>query len=191
MSRAVSGRSSAIRKATSESWRISLSVSWLIPPCRAYRSAGGLRHSPAATSPGESGRHGRTLEMLVGWAVVPLRQRRTLARLALPRRRMAVGGSPLEGPRLDLLVDELDRRLDAVGHGPGDLGLHGDREVPPDVLEQRPVGPCEVVGIRCQPLHRAFAGREHLAPIAELGVPVDVRIDQILDRSIDRSRVLI
>jgi hypothetical protein len=31
MSRAVSGRRSAIRNATSESWRISLSVSWLTP----------------------------------------------------------------------------------------------------------------------------------------------------------------
>src|SRR6188472_1180704 len=111
MSRAVSGRRSAIRNATSESWRISLSVSWLIwcrrptpvpaPPTRAYRR--GLRRSLAA------------LEMLVRRAVVAFRQRRALARLALAGRGPATGDTAVERSGLDLLLDESDRGLDALG----------------------------------------------------------------------------
>src|SRR4051812_26654524 len=125
MSRAVRGRRSAIRNATSESWRISLSVSWLIarlrPAPRSPRRRGrayrrGLRRSLAA------------LEVLVRRAVVAFRQRRALAGLALACGRAASGDAAVERPGLDLLLDEADRGLDALRHGPGHLRLHGDRE---------------------------------------------------------------
>ena len=53
----------------------------------------------------------RALEVLVRRAVVALRQRRALARLALARRRLAAGDAAVERAGLDLLVDELDRRV--------------------------------------------------------------------------------
>src|SRR3954452_21459923 len=121
MSRAVSGRRSAIRNATSESWRISLSVSWL---------------TEFVSLPGRLGGDLRTLEVLVRRAVVALRQRGALARLALAGRRAAAGNAAVEPAGFDLLLDELDRRGDALRHGPGHLRLDGDREVPPDVLEE-------------------------------------------------------
>src|SRR5262245_31669224 len=94
MSRAVSGRSSAIRNATSESCRISLSVSCDIG-FRAYRLGNGQKalNQPNSVSylarmclGGDLG----AVEVLVGRAIVPIRQRGALARLALARRRMAV-----------------------------------------------------------------------------------------------------
>src|SRR3954447_26607161 len=110
MSRAVNGRRSAIRNATSESWRISLSVSWLIPrrrlrradagEGRAYRSA--LRGGFAA------------FEVLVRRAVVAFRQRRALAGLALPRGRAAPCDAAVERARFDLLLDEAHRGVDTL-----------------------------------------------------------------------------
>src|SRR5262245_43018264 len=174
MSRAVRGRSSAIRNATSESWRISLSVS-CDNPRRAY--------SPAAIL----GSDFASFEVLVRGAVVALGKRRALARLALPRRRVAAGDPALERAVLDLLLDELDRSSDAVCDRPGHLRLHGDREIAPDVLEQRLVGLREVVRVGGESLHRAFTGGEHLAPVVELGLGVDVGVDEVLDRPIDRA----
>src|SRR4051812_11220864 len=188
MSRAVSGRRSAIRNATSESWRISLSVSWLI-----------ARPRPAPRSPRRRGRAYRrglrcslaALEMLVRRAVVAFRQRRALAGLALAGRRTAPGDAAVEGSGLDLLLDEADCGLDALRHGPGDLRLHGDREVAPNVLEKRAIGLGEVVRVGGQALHRPLTRGEHVAAVLEVGLLVDVGVDQVLDRAVDRSRVLI
>ena len=98
---------------------------------------------------------------------------------------------PSSSAGLELRLDERDRRADALAHGPGDLRLRGDREVAADVLEERAVGPREVVRIGGQPRHRLLALAEHRAPVLEAGRPVDVRVDQVLDRAVDRSRVLI
>src|SRR2546425_7654666 len=119
MSRAVSGRRSAIRNATRDSWRISLSVSWLTRR-RAYRS--GLCRGL------------RPLEVLVRRAVVPVRERCALARLSLPGRGAAAGHAAVERTGLDLLLDEADRRVDALADGPGDLSLDGDREIAANIL---------------------------------------------------------
>src|SRR3954470_17441226 len=173
MSRAVSGRSSAIRNATSESWRIRLSGSGLTRR-RAYR-----RRDLC----GDFG----SLEMLMRRTVVALGQRRALARLALARRRVAAGDAALERAVLDLLLDEADRGVDAVRHGPGDLRLHRDREIAADVLEERLVGLREIVRVGCQPLHRPLAGREHLTAVLELCVVIHVRVHEVLDRPIDRA----
>src|SRR5207302_2610703 len=89
----------------------------------------------------------RPLEVLVRRAVVALRQRRALARLALPRRRAAAGDAAVERAGLDLLLDEVDRGVDTLRDGPGDLRLHGDREVAADVLEERLVRLREVMRI--------------------------------------------
>src|ERR687894_3310194 len=113
MSRAVSGRRSAMRKATSESCRMSLSVSWDTP---AYCSARHRRRRErprrfSATSAKPLGRLGRDpggLEVLVRRAVLAIRQRRALARLPLARRRVAARDPAVERARLDLLLDELD-----------------------------------------------------------------------------------
>src|SRR5215471_10072080 len=172
MSRAVSGRRSAIRNATSESCRISLSVSWLIGP-RAYRPAADRHRRP-------SGRDAGALEVLVRRAVVAIRERRALARLALAGRRVAVGDPALERPGLDLLLDELDRGADALVHGPRHLRLDGDREVAPDVLEEGAVGLREVVRIGRETLHRRLARGEHVATVFELCRGVHVRVDEIL-----------
>src|SRR5262245_9579579 len=174
MSRAVSGRSSAIRNATSDSWRISLSVS-CDNPRRAY--------SPIAILRGDFA----SFEVLMRGAVVALGERRALARLALPRRRVAAGNAAFERAVLDLLLDELDRSPDAVRDRPGDLRLHGDREVAPDVLEERLVRLGEVMRVGSESLHRALAGSEHLAPVVELGPGVDIGVDEVFDRPIDRA----
>ena len=119
------------------------------------------------------------------------RQRCPLARLALAGGRAATGDPAVEGAGLDLLLDELHRGVHALLHRPGDLRLRGDREVAPDVLEERPVGLGEVEGVVCEALHRVLAGYEHGAARLELGLAVGVRIDEILDRPINRARVLI
>src|SRR6476619_6949919 len=188
MSRAVNGRRSAIRNATSESWRFSLSVSWLIcrlrpaqrSPCRRWRAyRRDLRCSLAA------------LEVLMRGAVVAVRQRCPLAGLALAGRRTATGDTAVERSSLDLLFDEADGGLDTLGHGPGDLRLHGDREVAADVLEEGAIRLREVVRIGGQALHRPLTGREDVAAVLEVCLLVDVGVDQVLDGAIDRSRVLI
>src|SRR5579883_1845450 len=98
MSRAVSGRRSAIRNATSDSWRISFSVSCDIAPSLPLEAT----RAYAFTGRAGSGRDARAVEMLVRRAVLALRQRRPLARLPLARRRVAARRAVLERPRLDL-----------------------------------------------------------------------------------------
>src|SRR4051794_256490 len=143
MSRAVSGRRSAIRNATSESWRISLSVSWLTRG-RAYRGVRLLGGDLGA------------IEVLVRRAVVAIRQRGALARLPLAGRRTAAGDAAVERALLDLVLDEPDRGVDAGGHGPRHLRLDGDREVAPDVLEEGLVRLGEVVRVSGEALHRSL-----------------------------------
>src|SRR4051812_37716500 len=152
MSRAVSGRRSAIRNATSDSWRINLSVSWLTPG-RAYSSKLG----------GDL-----ALEMLVRRAVVALGKRRALARLPLARRRAAPRDPTVERAGLDLLLDERHGRVDSLRHRPGDLRLHRDREEAADVLEQPLVRLGEVVRVGREALHRALARCEHVPAVLEL-----------------------
>src|SRR6187399_325621 len=118
-----------------------------------------------------SGGDGRVLEMLVRRTVVPTGKRRTLTRLALSRGRVAAGDSAIEEAGFDLLLDERGRRADALLHGPGDLRLRRDREVAPDVSEERPVRPCKVMRIVGEPGHRALALDEYRASIPELIVP--------------------
>src|SRR5215211_5828750 len=185
MSRAVSGRRSAIRNATSESWRISLSVSWLTPR-RAYRVG------EAAPRCGvRSGGDGGAIEVLVARAVLALGKRRPLARLPLAGRGAAAGDAAVESALLDLLLDERAGGVDSLRHRPGDLRLHRDREVAPNVLEERAIRLGEVLRIRCEPLHRPLARRQHLAAVLQLRRPIHIRVDEVLDRTVYRSRVLI
>src|SRR5438105_2527628 len=129
--------------------------------------------------------------MLVRRAIVALGERRALARLPLARRRVTARDAPLERACFDLLLDELDCSADTLVDRPRDLRLHGDREVAADVLEERAVRLREVVRIGCEPLHRPFACGEHFAAVFELRRRIYIRVDQILDRAIDRSRVLV
>src|SRR4051794_13185461 len=107
MSRAVSGLRSAIRKATSESWRISLSVSWLNRASLTPSACGVVVENRG--EPVELRRDLRGLEVLVRRAVVAVGQRRALARLALPRRRPAARHAAVERAGLDLALDERGR----------------------------------------------------------------------------------
>src|SRR5438067_3029372 len=107
-------------------------------------------------------------EVLVRRAVVAVRQRRALAGLALARRRAAACDAAVERAGLDLLLDELRRRVHSLLHGPGDLGLARDREVAPDVLEERAVRLREIQGVLRKPLHRLLARFEHRAARLEL-----------------------
>src|SRR5262245_5277579 len=129
--------------------------------------------------------------MLVRRAVVPAGKRRSLAGLPLARRRVTAGDAAVEESRLDLLLDERGRSADTFTNGPGDLRLRRDREVAPDVREEGPVGAREVVRILGEPGHRALAFDDHLAPVDDLLLARDVRVDEVLDRAVDRSRVLI
>jgi hypothetical protein len=104
---------------------------------------------------------------------------------------MTAGDPAIEEPRLDLLLDEARRRADALPDRPRHLGLRGDREVAPDVREERAVRAREVVGVLGEAGHRALALDEHVASVGELGLLADVRVDQVLDGAVDRSRVLI
>ncbi len=130
-------------------------------------------------------------QVLVRRAVLAVGKRRPLARLALPRRGATARHSPVERARLDLLLDELDRRADAFRHRPGDLRLVRDGEVAADVLKQRPVGVREVARVLGQPLDRLLAGREDGAAVLELFLDVGVRIDEILDRPVNGPGILI
>ena len=76
-------------------------------------------------------------------------------------------------------------------YGPGDLGLRRDREVAPDVGEQGTVGAREVVRILGEASHRPLALEKHRAAVVDLLVARRVRVDEVLDRAVDRSRVLI
>ena len=127
-------------------------------------------------------RRGFGLEVLVRRAVVALRERRALARLALARRRPAAGDPPSSRP--DSICSSMKSTAAFTPfHCPRDLRLRGDREVAADVLEQRPVGLREVERIARQPLHRLLARLEHGAARFELGLAVGVRIDMsLIDR---------
>src|SRR5712671_3016353 len=122
--------------------------------------------------------------MLVRRAVVTLRQRRALARLALARRCATACNAAVERARFDLILDELRRGADALRHGPRDLGLARDREVAADVLEERAVRLREVERVFREAFHRLLAGGEHCAARLELRLTVAVRIDHVLDRPI-------
>src|SRR5690242_9954448 len=119
--------------------------------------------------------------MLMRRAVVAIGERRALARLALARRRAAAGDPAVERARLDLLLDELRRRLHALRDRPCDVGLACDREVAADVLEERAVWLREIERIVREALHRLLARLEHRAPRVELRVAVAVRVDHVLD----------
>ena len=124
-------------------------------------------------------------------AVVALRQRRALAGLALAGRRAAAGDAAVERAGLELLLDEADRGADAFLHGPGHLRLRGDREEAANVLEKGAIGLGEIVRVGREPLHRLLALLEHGTPGLELNCRLRIRIDQVFDRAIDRSRILI
>src|SRR5580765_7003618 len=129
--------------------------------------------------------------MLMRRAVVALGKRRALAGLALAGRRTAAGDAAVEGARLDLILDEGDGCGDSLLHGPGDLGLHGDREITPDVLEEGAVGLREVQRVGREPLHRLLAVGEHLTPVLQALRRRHVRVDEVLDRPVDGARILI
>src|SRR5579862_5896303 len=120
-----------MRNATSESCRISLSVSCDTVK-RAYCS---LPVERAGKTCGLGRRFG--FQVLMRRAIVAVRQRRALARLALARGRAAACDAAVECARLDLLLDELRRRGHAGLHGPCDLRLGGDGEVAADVLDRK------------------------------------------------------
>src|SRR3954451_15636752 len=114
-----------MRNATSESWRISLSVSCDTPGAP-YTEV--LVDRPCGKA-GDELRGCARFEVLVRRAVVALRERRPLARLAVTGGRAAAGDAAVERAGLDLVLDELHGRVDSLRHGPGDLGLARDREV--------------------------------------------------------------
>src|SRR5207253_3240785 len=126
-------------------------------------------------------RGGFCFEVLVGWAVVAVRQRRTLARLAFAGRRAAPGDAAVERTGLDLLLDEVRGGLDSLGDRPGHVRLARDREVAPDVLEEGPVGLREIERVVGEPLHRVLAGLEDGPARLELRLAVAVRVDHVLD----------
>src|SRR5689334_658315 len=123
--------------------------------------------------------------MLVRGTVVALGEWRALARLALARRGPAAGDAAVEGAGLDLALDEGDRRGHPLAHRPGDLSLARDREVAPNVLEERPVRLREVERILGQPLHRLLAGLHYLAAVLPALLRRHILIDQIFYRPVD------
>src|ERR687888_2005124 len=125
--------------------------------------------------------------MLVGGAVVAVWKWRALARLALGGCRPAARDATVDRARLDLALDEGDRRRDALTNRPGDLRLARDREIAADILEERAVGLREVERVLGEPLHRLLTGLEHLAPVLNARRIVHVRVDQVLDRPVDRA----
>src|SRR5690242_19846797 len=127
------------------------------------------------------------LEVLMRRAVVALRKRGALARLALPGRRAAACNATVERPGLDLLLDERDRGGDALLHRPRHLRLRGDREVAPDVLEQRSVRLREVERVACESFHRLLALLEHGPAVLEMELGRHIRVDQVLNRPVDGS----
>src|SRR5438105_12991588 len=140
---------------------------------------------------GSSGGDAGALEVLVRRAVVALGQRGSLTGLALARRRAAPGDAAVQGAGLDLLLDEGRCSGDPFLHGPGDFSLRGDREIPPNVLEESPVRLGEIERILGQPLHGLLAMLEHGAPVFELDGRSYVRVDQVPNRPIVSSGILI
>src|SRR5437667_5314896 len=162
-------------------------IAWLVAldtSARAYPR-------PGATTSALRGDARACFQVLVRRTVVAVGQWGALARLSLARRRAAARNAAVERAGLDLRLDERARRRDPLAHSPGDLRLRGDREVAPDVLEEGALGLGEVERIGRQTLHRLLACLEHLAAVFDAGLGIDVRIYEILDRAIDRPRVLI
>src|SRR6266550_2724968 len=102
-----------------------------MPPARAGESACPYRATPLGHTTlarlwmvrGKAGDTPRLrgcfcFEVLVRRAVVALRQRRALARLALARRRAAACNAAVERAGFDLVLDELRGRAHALLHGP-------------------------------------------------------------------------
>src|SRR5437588_13124017 len=118
-----------MRNATSESWRMSLSVSCDMP-LREPTSPSLWKVCPRRM---RSGGDFAALEVLVRWAVVALGKGRALARLSLAGRRAAARDAAVERAGLDLLLDEGGRGGHSLVDGPRDLRLAGDREVAGDV----------------------------------------------------------
>src|SRR6267142_4360827 len=131
------------------------------------------------------------LEMLVRRTVVALGERRALTRLALARRCATARNTTVEGSGFDLRLDERAGRSDSLADRPGDLGLGRDWEIAPDVLKERSFGLRKVQRVGGQALHRLLAGLKHLAPVLDPRLRVDVGVYQVLNRAIDRPRVLI
>src|SRR5436190_18426846 len=129
--------------------------------------------------------------MLMRGAVLAVRQRRALARLALARRRTAARDAAVQHARLDLLLDEPDGCRDALAHGPSDLRLRGDRKVTANVLEERAIRPRKIVRIAREPLHRLLACGQYELAVLELDFGRRVRIHEVLDRAVNRAGVLI
>src|SRR5918995_2524309 len=148
-------------------------------PVVAHKQLG--RRVRSNVEPPSGGDFRPTLEMLMRGAVVALREGSALARLPLAGGRAAAGDAAVEGALLDLLLDEGAGGADAFLHRPGDLRLHGDREVAADVLEKRALRLREVERIGGEPLPPPLAGVEDFAAELQLRVDVDVGGDQILD----------
>src|SRR5579859_574857 len=152
-------------------------------PCHetpAQHPTAGRLWNAAVEACGEPLRGGLRLEMLVRRAVVALRQRRALARLALPRRGPTASDASVEEARLDLLLDEVDRSLHPLLHRPRDLRLRRDGEEAPDVLEQGALRLGEIERIARETLHRLLARDEDPAARLELCLAIRVRIDHVL-----------
>jgi hypothetical protein len=94
---------------------------------------------------------------------------------------VAAGHAAVEGAGLDLLLDERDGSADPLVDGPGDLRLRRDREIVPDVLEQRPLRLGEVLGVAREPFHRLLAGLEHRTAILDLFRLRHIRVDEVFD----------
>lgn len=129
--------------------------------------------------------------MLVRRAEVPPGERRSLACLALAGSGVATGDSAIQKAGFDLLLDEACRSADPFSNGPRDLSLSGNRKIASNVGEERSIRACEVVRIVREASHCVLALEKHRTTVLELRRLASVGIDQVFDRAIDRSRVLI
>ena len=120
------------------------------------------------------------LEVLVRRAVLPIGQRRPLARLALAGRRLALVRLAL-ARALELVEDVHDRRADVPVDRPVDAHLIRDREQMPDLREEALAGLREVLRVAGQPLDRRLAALQHPATGLLGGDGVGMRIDEVLD----------
>src|SRR5690348_1740595 len=112
-------------------------------------------------------------------AVLAIRQRRALARLALAGRRLAAGHSLTVA--LELGQDELHRALDVPIDRRVDARLVGDREQVPDLLEEALARLREVVRVARQSLDGRLARLQHPTLCFGYRDRVGVGVDEILD----------
>src|SRR6476660_4649000 len=113
-------------------------------------------------------------------AVLAVGQRRTLARLALAGRRLALVRLALTRA-LELVEDVHHGCVDVPVNRSVDSRLVRDREQMPDLREEALAGLREVLRIAGQPLDRRLATLKHPAAGLLGGDGVGVRIDEILD----------